>query len=45
MAGTTEHCGGEDIDANAEMIGSTEHSDGEDVDANVDANVYSGMPI
>ena len=36
MAGTTEHCGGEDIDANAEMIGSTEHSDGEDVDADVD---------
>ena len=36
MAGTAEHCDGEDIDANAEMIGSTEHYDGEDVDADVD---------
>ena len=36
MAGATEHCDGEDIDANAEMIASTEHSDGEDVDADAD---------
>ena len=36
MAGATEHCDGEDIDANAEMIDSTEHSDGEDVDADAD---------
>ena len=41
MAGTTEHCDGEDINANAEMINATEHSDGEDVDADADMSGVS----